>query len=362
MFRRVLLLATFAIFALVAVGLGNDEVIVRSKDKPFKGPIQTEGVRGVEIKGINPIPADDILDIHYDVKPVEVLINLYRPAYTAEKDYNDPDPKKEGVRKTKLTEALKKFAEAYAKVDEKNAKRHIQFKLAVLTARQAQDSGADLEPAIKKLFDFKILNKDCWQLVPCLQLLARLQADTKQFTDAEETYLELAALDVSDDVKQEAELMAAQVGIRAGKQGVSMKKLDALLKKLPKDSKFRVKARIATAECLVAAGKNADAIALLRQVNKETTDKSLKAIAYNTLGLSYLKSEQLKEARWEFLWVDVVYNQDKAEHAKALYYLSQIFDKLEEKDRAQECRETLITDRAFAGSEWQRRAQKEMKK
>ncbi len=98
----------------------------------------------------------------------------------------------------------------------------------------------------------------------------------------------------------------------------------------------------------------------MQQVNKETTDKNLKASAYNALGVSYYSGEQLKEARWEFLWVDVVYNQDKAEHAKALYYLYKIFDKLDEKERAQECREAL-SDRAFTGLEWQRLLLKEAK-
>ncbi len=79
----------------------------------------------------------------------------------------------------------------------------------------------------------------------------------------------------------------------------------------------------------------------MRQVIKDTSDKTLKAQAYNTLGVSYFNGEYLKEARWDFLWVDVVYNQDRAEHAKALYYLWKIFDKLDEKERAQECRDAL---------------------
>ena len=97
---------------------------------------------------------------------------------------------------------------------------------------------------------------------------------------------------------------------------------------------------------------------MLRQVINEIGDKSLKAVAYNTLGQCYYDSDQLKEARWEFLWVDVVFNQDKSEHAKALYYLSKIFDQLNEPERAQDCRDALLQDRAFAGMEWQRLAQK----
>jgi hypothetical protein len=62
---------------------------------------------------------------------------------------------------------------------------------------------------------------------------------------------------------------------------------------------------------------------------------------------------------WEFLWVDAVFNQDKAQHAKALYYLWQTFDKRGEAsdpDRAQQCRDALINDRQFNGTEYQRLA------
>jgi tetratricopeptide (TPR) repeat protein len=276
-----------------------------------------------------------------------------------EKDYNDPDPKKEPNRKANLAEAIKKYAEAAAKVKEAPAKRHLEYKVAVLTARQAADDNADLEPAIKRLRDFKTKHAQGWQIGACLQLLGRLQTESKQYADAEETYRELAQADVLGDVRQEAELLAAQVSAKAGKHEVALKKLQALEAKLPKDSKYRGLAKVAQAECLAASKKDAAAVALLRQVAADTTDKNLKAVAHNALGLVYFNQKQFKEALWEFLWVDVVYNQDKAEHAKALYYLVKVFDELEERERAQECREALISDRAFAGMEWQRQALKE---
>ena len=360
---RVFLLAAFAVVAVVAVTLANDEVTVRSKEKPYKGPIKSETSRSIEVTGVKePIPAEEILDIVYEVTPVDVRINTYRPGVLSEKEYHDPDPKKEAKRKANLAEALKKYSESYTKVKEKGARRHLEYKLAVLGARQALDENGELEPAIKRLANFKTNHPNSWQITSTLQLLAKLQTDTKQYKDAEESYLELAQANVADDIKQEAELLAATVSIRAGNHEAAFKKLQALTEKLPKESKYQGRARIAQAECLVLAKKNDEAVKMLRQVTKETADKNLKAIAYNTLGLGYYNADQLKEARWEFLWVDVVYNQDKAEHAKALYYLSKIFDKLDEKDRAQECRETLINDRAFLGMEWQRLALKEAPK
>ena len=103
------------------------------------------------------------------------------------------------------------------------------------------------------------------------------------------------------------------------------------------------------------------ALKILSQAAKETSDKDLKALIYNAKGVCLYEKNDFKAARWEFLWVDVVYNHAKNEHAKALYYLSKIFNELGEPERAQECREQLLNDRAFTGSEWRARAQKEAK-
>ena len=44
--------------------------------------------------------------------------------------------------------------------------------------------------------------------------------------------------------------------------------------------------------------------------------KTVKAMAYNALGYGYLVNDQFKDALYQFLKVDVIYNQDKAD-AKA---------------------------------------------
>jgi hypothetical protein len=90
-----------------------------------------------------------------------------------------------------------------------------------------------------------------------------------------------------------------------------------------------------------------------------TSDNLVRAVAHNTLGEYYLRGKQEEEAFWQFLRVDVLYNQDKAEHAKALYHLSKLFDRpRNDPARARECRDRLL-DKQFAGTEYQRRAESE---
>ncbi len=216
-----------------------------------------------------------------------------------------------------------------------------------------------MDAAIKRLHDFKTRHPNCWELGACLRLMGRLYLDGKQYKEAEDAFLELAQADVGDDVKGEAELAAVQVTIKAGQQDAALKRLQALAAKWPPDTLLQSRARVAQAECLAASKKNEEAVKLLREVARVTSDRNVKALAYNALGQTLYNADKLKDARWEFLWVDVVFNQSPAEHAKALYYLAKIFDKLGEQQRAQECRETLLSERAFAGLEWQRLAAKE---
>src|SRR5262249_23549734 len=126
---------------------------------------------------------------------------------------------------------------------------------------------------------------------------------------------------------------------------------------------------LAEAACLAATGDNMEpAIAKLKEILNAVKDRKLKAVAYNTLGECYYRAADkgddkapLQEARWQFLWVDVVYNEDKVQHAKALYYLWKIFSRLNDDERAQEFFDALANDPRFAGLDHQRRAQEEAK-
>jgi hypothetical protein len=59
----------------------------------------------------------------------------------------------------------------------------------------------------------------------------------------------------------------------------------------------------------------------------------------------------------------VLYNQDREEHAKALFELSKLFVQVK-KDaaRAERCLDRLINDKEFAGSTFQKLAAKERQK
>ncbi len=361
--RFLCVVATAAAFLFTLAAWAEDQVFVRGKEKAVKGVIEKENAKGVVLKGGTTVPAESIEEILYDVEPIKVLVGIYRPAFLAEKD--SLDPAKDKTRAAKLEEAVKNFQELTINKDIKQplAKRHAEYKVGALLARQAAEDGKPVEPAIEALKKFKSKHPDSWQIGPCLQLLGRLQLEKGDYAGAQETFAELAQANVPDDIKQEAQLQGIQVSIRAGKAGEAQQALDGFMKSLPKDSKFAVKARVAQGELQLHAKNYDEALKILNQAGKETTDKALKALIYNAKGICLVERDppDYKGARWEFLWVDVVYNQDPKEHAKALYYLSKVFEQLGDAEKAQECREQLLNDRAFAGSEWRAKAQKEAK-
>ncbi len=342
---------------LAAPAAWGQTIYLRSAEKPLKGLIKAESPQGIVVAGVKErISPEDIADVDYDIDPLSARIESYRPARKAEKDAEDPAL--EAKRRENLSLAIDKYEATLKalKPGQALASRQLEFKIATLLAARAAEDGVSPDAAITRLKDFKTRHPKSWQISIVLRLLGDLLLAEKQYTEAEQTYKELALADVADAVREDAELRAARVSLRAGRYPEAQTKLQAILSKFPKGSPSAVRARIAEAECLSAAKKLDPARKLLTQILHETKDKGLKAAAYNALGESYVQAKMFKEARWDFLWVDVVYNQDKAEHAKALYYLWFIFDQLNEADRAAECREMLLNDRQFAGSEYQRLA------
>jgi hypothetical protein len=344
---------------------------------PLRGFIKQESPRGLQFvpnaKKEPAIPADDITDVEYEISSTSVKIEKYRPAINKEAEANKA---KEGKRAAVLAEAAKLYQETINALGDKDiaAKRHLEYKVAALAARIAEEDGkeASRQAAVTKLNNFRKRHPQSWQQGPCLKTLAQLQMSLELFADAEETFKALAEAPVPDSLKQYAQLETLQVSIVAGRaarakgnEAEAIKRFNAAVDQLKtlaaasgNNKAQQQRAHLALAEMLTELGKYQDAQQYANLVLKDTTDKNLRATAYNALGFAYYRNKQLQEARWQFLWVDVIYNQDKAEHAKALYYLADIFNALGEGERGRECLDQLLNDPEFAG-EYQRRAQRD---
>jgi hypothetical protein len=288
------------------------------------------------------IAAPDIVEITYEV-PGSVRL-AYRNALSDERKTMDPALKQE-ERKKAFLEAFKSYQEVLAHLSATRSKfveRHVHYKLARLRARQALDDPSQTDAAIAALLRFKTDYPDGWQISHCARLAAQLQLDKGDWEGARKTYEELAATrHIPGDIQQDCALRIIETLIRAKKYAVAETRLQAVLKNLPAGGPQAARARIYQAECAGASGKLPEAVAQIEGIIAQTADKNLKGLAYNALGDCYRFNNHPKEALWPYLWVDVIYHQDRQEHAKALAELAKLFAEQGDAARAQEYKDKL---------------------
>ena len=367
------LFAGLALLATLGFSARADTIIIRGQEKPLMGNVKSEDAKTVVVvtdakkkKGEETVPSVDIVEIVYEsINPSTLTVKggAYRTGKDAEKEAETDEP---AARKKALTLAIASYLETLKKMTrdtnaQKYAARNLEYKVAILTLKQATDE-VSTDRAIKKLQAFSKDFPDSWQNNIVMPTIAQFHLDAKEYKEAANTYQAIADMDVfSEGVRREAELKVVEVMVRDGKIEDANKRLDTLAKKAANNPATASRVKLARAE-VFAGQKQFDAASkLLKEVLKTSNDKQIKAMAHNSLGEVLYKDGKYNEALWEFLWVDAVFNQDRNQHAKALYYLWKTFEQLNNAERAQECRETLISDRQFTGSEYQRLALSQVK-
>ena len=151
--------------------------------------------------------------------------------------------------------------------------------------------------------------------------------------------------------------MVVRYLLRKGKHAEAATKARAIQQGLAANDPQAVKLKVYLAACDIAAGKPDGAEKALRAVLESGADNDVKALARNTLGDYYRAQGQPDKAFWEYLWVEVHYNQDREEVSKALYYLAKLFAEVRKDPvRARECLERLSDEKQFGGLEYHRKA------
>lgn len=348
--RVLLVLGIASALALGAAGhaLAQDEVThfdrTTKKTMMTSGTIQDESATGVRLKptsgALREIPAQDIVNIVHQTKVPRLQ---YRPPFTAEdsaaKATNSAEQQKF------LTSALTGYTELIPKLTgEKLALRHVQYKIARLRAVLAENNNALRQQAITALTEFKKAHRDSWQITACCRLLAQLQLEAGDVNAARQTYEDLAATPkLPKEVQQESELLAAQMLVRGKQHEEARKKLEVIKKGLPANDPQAVRVDIYLAECLANTGPEQvdKAIEQLEDIIRKTNSPELKALAYNAQGDSYRANGRGRDALWPYLWVDVIWNQDRQEHVKAVTQLAKLFEEIGDNARAKQYQEKL---------------------
>jgi hypothetical protein len=304
------------------------------------------------------ISVTDIREVVYNLPPV--LKNDYRIA--ANREGGAEKDAKASQRKQHLAEALAKYQDLLAKATAEPAKRHFEFKIAKILAQQAADDPAQVDAALENLKKFKTEHPDAWQISACTDLLARLLMEKKDWEGAQRAYQDLEKTpNLPPELRQEANLKVAQVLVKAKKYPEAEQRLLEASKTIPAAGPERIRLQMALAECQAASGKANEAVKQLEAVLPQITDPEMKAQAYNSLGSCQEAAQRPKDALYAYLWVDVVYSQNRQEHAKAVYHLAKLFKEIKDDKRAEEYRNKLLKSPEFAGLEYQKMLMNETK-
>ncbi len=256
------------------------------------------------------------------------------------------------------------------------AKRYLEFREVVWSAKVADTKvGKDFENEGKviaaRLVGFSKANVGSWEAWTTARLAARFLCELEDVAGAADAISILGRnAGLTPELRHEAKLIEAGYLFRANKRLDA----EAIVKELAADKAFPaagplrerwaifeevIKAPLPPAEPKAgeAPPGQADVDARLAKVREaaakiegliaKAKDPAARAAGYGALGEVYVRHAMWREAMWAYLWVDVVYNQDRDEQVKAVNRLVQIFTVLKEKagegekDRADTYRERL---------------------
>jgi len=345
--RRHLFLGLLAFgIGVLAAGtavVGQDKVERRppksDKTVTVQGTISDETMAGVKIKNVTGkeeiIPPSEIVAIFHGTSPQGLQVKLL-PLFSAEAAQKDAVKLLKDYRDLSTTIA--------AATDVKPVvKRYIEFKICILQAAAAETED-DKDKARSALDNFIKSNANSWQYPLAARSLAKLQLDKPDFEGALRTLTPLAeSKTVPAEIKAEAGTMLIDVMFQANKIDDVKTRIDAAMKDAGTSEQQKARYRIYQIgiETQGADVKIEEAMKNLDDAINKATEVSIKALGYNIMGDCYMLKNRKRDAMWSYLWVDVVYSQDRTEHVKAMTKLLEIFRDDKDKEKEQIYKEKL---------------------
>ena len=242
------------------------------------------------------------------------------------------------------------------------SKRYLEFRELIWSSKIADaKTGDDFKHEGKKVADrlaqFSKANIASWEAWTTARLAARYYCELEEISASADTISILsrnAAL--TPELRHEAKLIEAGYLIRANK-GLDA---ESLLKDLAADKDFpatgplrerwtifeeilkapvppperkQTDSPLPAEEIDARTAKVKLAAAKVETLIAKSKDLAARGAGYSALGELFVRHGLWRDAMWAFLWVDVVYNQDRDEQIKAVHRLVQIFTVLKEKEK-----------------------------
>lgn len=233
-------------------------------------------------------------------------------------------------------------------------KQDLEFYQGKSTAKMALAGSADVGKAVRQLRRFIKVAADNYHYYEAVELLGKLALSIGEYKRAVTYFGELAKAPWQD-YKLKARGLRAQAQRFQGEYDDALKSFRQVSEsKVIGDEANRQKslAKIGMASCYAEMGQIDQGISIAQEVlQKNKPDEiELNAKAYNVLGVCYLRQDKPKDALLAFLHTELLYSGQRDAHAQALYHLTQLWNQMNKKGRAQTARGTLM--KRYANSIW----------
>jgi tetratricopeptide (TPR) repeat protein len=341
--RRAAALLLAAALLPLSLARAEESVLRRSEKKEVKGDVTLIVKGGVTVAKGNSnteIPSNDIIQIKWTGAP---------PAY------NIAVGDELGGRLQKAIDGLTKL-QGEPKPDSPGYRADLQYLIARATAKLALADPAKVDDAIKKLEEFKSKNADSYHYYEAMNYLGQLYAAKGDSANSVAAFEALGQAPFND-YRMAAKLATARQSLAkddvAGAKGLfeEVSKMPSDKNNLNEESK-KQEAQLGIAHCLQLEKNFPKAIELLDQVINQSAadDYHVQAEAYLRQGDCLRASGKPKEALLAYLHIDTLFLTERAQHAEALYNLAQLWNTVQQPDRAEDAATRLSTE--FPNSPW----------
>jgi tetratricopeptide (TPR) repeat protein len=337
--------ALAAMSAGVALGQGSFDVIVTLEGAPKRGTIteMSKDSVGLEVSGgvVSKVELNNIKRVTFSDSPPQLSSALT------------------SITGGQLEDALEKLKQ----IEKDNVQRDIvwqdvEYYKAYCLAKLALSGGGDKTAAGKAMGDFA-KNEGSYHYYEANELMGDL-ANSLGKPDIAATFYGKVGGAPWPDYKMKAAVLEGQALVAQGNYKDAYQKFQQVVGatlNTPVATRMKEFAALGRAMCLSEAGKADEGVTEIEKIiaNGDSRDGELFARAYNALGYCHLKAGRTKDALLAYLHVDLMFYQDPAQHAEALYYLRGLWKDIDKTEQSLKAR-TLLKQR-YPGSVWASKAE-----
>ncbi len=339
-YRRCLL-AALAMFASFNGGLlVADDKVYQTSGTSLTGEItdisRNEVVISVRGKTQN-VPVNNILRVTFDGEP---------PAFSRAKEF---------ASQGQWEQADEEFKSVDPKsIESENLKKDYLYYRSLIAGQLAlAGKGSPTQPAAG-LVQFAQANAKSHHFYELCEVLGGLAASLGSYPEAKKYYSALGAAPFPE-YKIKGSYLVGTVALLEGKADeakAEFAKVESAAATDPVSQRYQKLASVAVIRTEIAKGNAKAAIDQLLKLaeTNDSTDASLFANIYNTLGEAHLAINELNNAKLSYLATDLLFSADPDKHAEALYNLASLWEKTGDPQRAVDAKTRL--KELYGGSIW----------